>query len=153
MPSSRRLTVAIAIVLATPAAHACGEGIFSMGGSLRYGGYLAPQPAAVLVYEPDGNASQQRVALYRGLAGAGHRVTIVSDPSRLGEALAARRYDVVVVDHMHAHALEASTASPLRRLVVVAHRPARATQPGRMQVRESAGLGNWLGALNRLLKH
>ena len=68
----------VAAFVAAPAS-ACGEGIFSMGEGLRYDGYLAPRPATVLVYEPDGDATPERIAVYRGLARAGHKVTVVTD--------------------------------------------------------------------------
>ena len=79
------LATALAAAFAVPA-QACGEGIFSLGDALRYDGYLAPRPASVLVYEPDADATEDRIAVYRGLARAGHRVTVVTDAGQLGDA-------------------------------------------------------------------
>jgi hypothetical protein len=143
-------------VFATPAS-ACGEGIFSMGEGLRYDGYLAPRPATVLVYEPDADASAERIAVYRGLARAGHKVTVVTDAQHLPEALARQAFDIVIADDMHASALAIAAGvsgdSGARQLVVVAQKPARGASGGqRAAVQGSASLGTWLSTLNRLMK-
>lgn len=154
-PSRPVLVLLMFAALGSPPAIACGEGIFSMGDGLRYDGYLAPRPAEILVFEPDGEASDERIAVYRGLASAGHRLTIVSDASRVPEAFKDRRFDVVVADDAFAPAL--ANVLPLesraRQLLVVpgkAPRTGRDTQ--RAFVASSASLGTWLGALNRLTK-
>lgn len=148
--------LAVAVFAATPAG-ACGEGIFSMGEGLRYDGYLAPRPATVLVYEPDGDATAERIAVYRGLARAGHKVTVVTDEEHLPEALARQAFDIVVADDAHAPALAVAAGmsgdSGARQLVVVPNKPARAVAgSGRAAVRGTASLGTWLDALNRLMK-
>ena len=147
------LATALAAAFALPA-QACGEGIFSLGDALRYDGYLAPRPASVLVYEPDADATEDRIAVYRGLARAGHRVTVVTDAGQLGDALAKQPFDVVVVDDEYAGALAATAVASTRQLRVVPGAPARTASDGnRRYVRGSASLGTWLGAINRLLKN
>lgn len=147
--------LAVAAFAAAPAS-ACGEGIFSMGEGLRYDGYLAPRPATVLVYEPDGDATPERIAVYRGLARAGHRVTVVTDSEHLPKALARQTFDIVVTDDRHAQDLAIATGlsndSGARQLLVVPNKPARGrSSAGRAFVRGTASLGTWLGALNRLM--
>ena len=150
--------VFVVAALATSQASACGEGIFSMGEGLRYDGYLAPRPATVLVYEPDGDASKERIAVYRGLARAGHKVTVVTDSEHLSTALARQDFDVVVSDDRHAQDLAVaaglSGGKGARQLLVVQEKPQRGGgAAGPALVRSSASLGTWLGALNRLMKN
>jgi hypothetical protein len=147
----------VAAFAATPA-RACGEGIFSMGEGLRYDGYLATRPATVLVYEPDGDASPERIAVYRGLARAGHKVTVVTDGELLPKALARQSFDIVVSDDRHAQELALakglSDDAGARQLLVVPGKPARGgASAGKASVSGSASLGTWLNALNRLMKN
>lgn len=154
-PSRPVLVLLFCAALGSPPAIACGEGIFSMGDGLRYDGYLAPRPAEILVFEPDGEASDERVAVYRGLAAAGHRLTIVSDAGRVPEVFKGRQFDVVVADDAFAPALAnvLPMESQARQLLVVPGKaPRQAGGDGRAFVRGSASLGTWLGALNRLMK-
>lgn len=149
--------LAVAIFAAAPA-FSCGEGIFSMGDGLRYDGYLAPRPATVLVYEPDSDATPERIAVYRGLARAGHKVTVVTDREKLPEALAGQAFDIVISDDRYAQDLATATAasneSGARQLLVVANKPARGgPSAGKASVRGTASLGTWLGALNGLMKN
>lgn len=144
-----------AAILASPPALACGEGIFSMGDGLRYDGYLTPRPATILVFEPDGDASPERIAVYRGLARSGHRLTVVSDTEHISDALRAQSFDVLITDQEHAtllaEALPAGSSS--RQLLAVPGKPSRkAGTSDRAYVSSSASLGSWLGALNRLMK-
>jgi hypothetical protein len=146
----------VAAFAASPAS-ACGEGIFSMGEGLRYDGYLAPRPATVLVYEPDGDATPERIAVYRGLARAGHKVTVVTDSEKLPAALARATFDIVVTDDRHAQDLALATGLSndvgARQLLVVPNKPAKGgPTAGKAFVRGTASLGTWLGALNRLMK-
>ena len=148
--------LALATLAAAPAS-ACGEGIFSMGEGLRYDGYLAPRPATVLVYEPDGDASPERIDVYRGLARAGHKVTVVTDPDLLPKALERQNFDIVITDDRHAQDLAVATGvsndAGARQLVVVPNKPAQGgASAGKAFVRATASLGTWLGALNRLMK-
>jgi len=154
-PTRPLLPLLAAAVLACPPALACGEGIFSMGDGLRYDGYLTPRPATILVFEPDGDASPERIAVYRGLARSGHRLTVVSDREHISETLAKQAFDVVITDDQHAallaEAMPAGASS--RQLLAVPGKPARNAGSGnRAYVASNASLGSWLGALNRLMK-
>jgi hypothetical protein len=156
-PNLLLLPILAATTLFAAPASACGEGIFSMGEGLRYDGYLAPRPATVLVYEPDGDATPERIAVYRGLARAGHRVTMVTDSKLLSTALARATYDIVVADDSHAEELALATGlsddAGARQLLVVPNKPASGgASSGKAFVRATASLGTWLGALNRLMK-
>lgn len=144
-----------AALLASPATLACGEGIFSMGDGLRYDGYLTPRPATILVFEPNGDASAERIAVYRGLARSGHRLTVVSDTDHISDTLKAQSFDVLIADQEHAallaQALPAGSSS--RQLLAIPGKPERkANTSDRAYVSSTASLGSWLGALNRLMK-
>ena len=93
------LAIAVSAAVGSPPALACGEGQFNMGQGMRYQGYLAPRPATVLVYAdaPAGVAGDTQ-RLYRGLAQAGHKLTVVSDPGELSTALASGRFAIVIAD-------------------------------------------------------
>lgn len=141
--------------LASQPALACGEGIFSMGDGLRYDGYLTPRPATILVFEPDGDASAERIAVYRGLARSGHRLTVVSDTEHVSEVLKRQAFDIVIADDEHAGLLAAALpdGANSRQLLAVPGKPARKASTGnRAYVSSTASLGSWLGTLNRLMK-
>lgn len=157
MRKSLLAPILVVAALAAAPVSACGEGIFSMGEGLQYDGYLAPRPATVLVYEPDGDATPERIAVYRGLARAGHKVTVVSDREHLPKALARQKFDIVITDDQHAQDLAIATGlssdAGARQLLVVPNKPASSgPSAGKAFVRGTASLGTWLGALNRLMK-
>lgn len=145
----------LALAFVAPSAHACGEGVFSMGDGLRYQGYLAPRPATVLVYEADGHAGDELIAVYRGIARAGHKVTVVADPAQLPTVLASQSFDVVIGTSDDVGAVTAALpadASP-RQLVVVPQKPSRADNTAsRAFVKAGASVGTFLGVINRLMK-
>lgn len=158
MRKSLLVPILAVAVFAAAQASACGEGIFSMGDGLRYDGYMAPRPATVLIYEPDGDATPERIAIYRGLARAGHKVTLVSGSQYLTQALAGQTFDIVITDNQNAQALALATGlsntAVARQLVVVSNKPDRGSvSSGPAFVRGSASLGTWLGALNGLMKN
>lgn len=145
----------LALALAASPALACGEGVFNMGDGLRYQGYLAPRPATVLVYEADGHAEDDRKAVYRGLARAGHKVTVVADPSELPAVLASQSFDVVIgtTDDVGAVAAALPAGASVRQLVVVPQKPSRGDDTtSRAFVKAGASVGTFLGVINRLMK-
>ena len=97
-----------------------------------------------------------RIAVYRGLARAGHKVTLVTDSKLLPTALARATFDIVVADDQHAQELAIATGlsddAGVRQLLVVPKKPASSPAAGKAFVRGTASLGTWLGALNRLMK-
>jgi PleD family two-component response regulator len=142
----------LSLAFAPPGARACGEGQFNMGQGLGYQAYLAPNPADVLVMAP-GEDRIARRDLYMGLQRAGHRVTLVGDAAQLQEALAARRYDVVIADIDDADALApAIAANQATRLIPVVPRTARHDPRLRAQyaafLLDRASLGQYLRAIN-----
>jgi CheY-like chemotaxis protein len=147
------LGLALVLVLASSPASACGEGQFNMGQGLRYQGYLAPQPATVLVYD-DGAADHK--ALYAGLQKAGHKVTVVGNATAMSQALQQHHYDVVISDLDDSDAVQALTASASAKthlLPVVARnrRNAPETRRFRLFVLDGASLGQYLKAINQLV--
>lgn len=151
------LLIGLALGAASPA-YACGEGIFHMGDGLRYQGYLAPRPATVLIYEEQGKPPEERLAVYRGLARAGHRLTIASSADALSRAMQERRYDVVIADLDAAGAVSAASSSGAAapKLLPVVQRGQR-NAPGVRDrfaafVLEGASLGQYLKHINQLMK-
>lgn len=158
MPRSLKTLALVAAMCASTSAFACGEGIFRMGGGLRYQGYLAPHPAEVLVYDTSRVPPRDRVVVYRGLVQAGHRLTIAHDESELARALAMQDYDVVITGSDDAARVATNTpstnASPKWLRVV-----ADATTGGAggshaasdAFVVEGAGVGRYLRLIDRLM--
>ena len=109
------IPLGLAADLAAPAL-ACGERQFNMGQGLKYQAYLAPNPAAVLVY--DAGMSQaspkRRAALIEGLRASGHTVTEVADDTALARALQAGRFDVVIASYVNFSAVLAMLRAALR---------------------------------------
>lgn len=157
MSRSLKTLVLVAALCAGSNALACGEGIFRMGGGLRYQGYLAPHPAEVLVYDTSRSPPRERAVVYRGLVRAGHRLTIAHDETELASALASQRYDVVIAS-LPETARMATTASVAEAapkwLQVGSHAlPATGTADSRADafVAEGAGIGRYLRLIDRLV--
>jgi CheY-like chemotaxis protein len=159
---SRSFATALVISVAlgvSPVALACGEGIFHMGDGLTYQGYLAPRPAIVLVYQDNaGMPRAERIAVYRGLVQAGHRVTVANGPDALSRALREQHYDVVIADLAAERAVVAATsasgAAP-KLLPVVARSERNAPAVRERQagfVLDGASLGQYLRHINQLMK-
>jgi hypothetical protein len=142
------------LALACSPASACGEGQFNMGQGLRYQGYLAPHPAAVLVYD---DAASDREALYAGLQKAGHKVTVVGSVDAMSQALQAGRYDVVIADFDDVAALQSHTAGASAKpgvLPVVARNRRNAPEVSsrfKLFLLDGASLGQYLKGINKLL--
>ena len=150
--------LATAAILAPASTLACGEGQFNMGQGLRYQGYLAPRPAAVLVYA-DSASGAERKELYQGLEQAGHRVTVVTDAASLSRAMAANHFDVVIANFGQIDAVESSTsaaavAKPL--LLPIVARSARNEPELRSRFSlfliEGASLGQYLKVINQAVR-
>lgn len=147
-----------ALLLAPGPAQACGEGLFNMGQGLRYQGYLAPRPAAVLVYDLDRAPTENRITVYRGLVRAGHRLTIAHDPDELALALRQQRYDVVIAgyDNVDLIAARTSGAASTAKLLPVVARSQRNAPIVRSRftlfLLDGASLGQHLKSIDQLLK-
>lgn len=156
-----RTTLAIVALAAAFAGsapvRACGEGIVYMGDGLRHQGYLAPHPATVLIYAGDAVPTRERIAVYRGLARAGHRLTIVTDARDFALVMQQRRYDVVIADYAATtvvdRVLAALTAKP--SLLPVVARQLRNTPEVRgrfaQMLIDGASLGQYLRQINTLM--
>lgn len=151
------LSIAAALGAACPA-FACGEGVFHMGDGLRYQGYLAPRPATVLVFDDNRTPRAEKVAFYRGLVQAGHRLSIAHSADELAQAMQQRRYDVVIADFSELGVVGAAAPSAPRtpKLLPVVQRNQQHA-PGlrsRFEVfaLEGASVGQYLKLINRLMK-
>ncbi|CAN5672404.1 hypothetical protein BH23PSE2_BH23PSE2_08780 [soil metagenome] len=155
-PLTTLLSMAVALAAASPA-FACGEGIFHMGDGLRYQGYLAPRPATVLIYNDQRAPSADRMAVYRGLAQAGHRLTVAHNAGELSQALRERRYDVVITSLDAVAAVTAATPSAATspKLLPVVDRSQRNAADLRSRFAsflvDGASLGQYLKSINRLM--
>jgi CheY-like chemotaxis protein len=156
LPRPRALLVLALLASPLPAA-ACGEGMFNTGKGLPYQAYLAPRPAAVLVYSDPSGAGDagKQASLYAGLQKAGHQVTVVHDAQALERAIADRHFDVVISDFARVDAVDASTAAAANRpaVVPVVARSARNSAQVRdrfdLFVLDGASLGQYLRAINQ----
>lgn len=147
-------TLACTLLAAAPTATlACGEGQFNMGQGMRYQGYLAPRPATVLVYSDPaaGGDATDRAKLYKGLQMAGHRVTVVSDPGALTEAMSGKHYDVVIADFSQVSAVQAGAGHAM--VLPVVARTQRNAPELRSQfplyLVDGASLGQYLKVINQ----
>ena len=148
---SPRIVLVLALGALPLPALACGEGMFNTGKGLPYQAYLAPRPAAVLVYgEPDASRARE-ATLYAGLQKAGHQVTVVHDSAALERAIASRRYDVVISSLARVDDLGARTGDAAL-LPVVARRERNASHVRErfdLFVLDGASLGQYLRAINK----
>lgn len=149
----------LALVLALPAAaHACGEGMFNTGRGLPYRAYVAPRPAAVLVYADErSHAAHGRAQdLYAGLQRAGHTVTVVRDASSLEAALRERPYDVVISAFEAVDAVRPAAGMATPKLLPVVSRAARNAPEVKARfdlfLVDGASLGQYLRAIHRLVE-
>ena len=151
------LSIAAALSAASPA-FACGEGIFHMGGGLRYQGYLAPRPATVLVFDDNRTPRAEKIAFYRGLVQAGHQLSIAHNADELTQAMQQRRYDVVIADFSELGVVGSAAPSAARtpKLLPVVQRSQRDAPDLRSQFEvfalDGASLGQYLKLINRLMK-
>ena len=152
--------LACTLLLASSQALACGEGMLNAGKGLPYQGYLAPRPAAVLIYAtPDPSTSERdRTALYEGLRRAGHQVTLANNADDLARALHARHYDVVIAAYDALPAIDAAVPDNDRNgaaLLPVVDRHALASPDLRKQfaalLANGAGIGQYLRMIAKSL--
>jgi hypothetical protein len=102
MNGSRRRTSAMLVVAlcgATTQAQACGELMLRSLGAMRFRAFATKNPATILLYS--GDAADKRPAatdtkLHDALERVGHKVTFARGHAELGEALAGKRYDVLI---------------------------------------------------------
>jgi hypothetical protein len=144
-------------LVAIPPALACGDGLFNMGGGLRYQGYLAPRPATVLVYDNERTPSADRIAVYRGLVRAGHTLSIAHSVDELSQALHERRYDVVIAGLEEVGKVTAQTSAEAATptLLPVIERSQRNAPAVRdhfsLFLLDGASLGQYLKVINQAL--
>lgn len=159
MPRHLTFVLSLAAVLgAASPVFACGEGIFHMGGGLRYQGYLAPRPATVLVFDDNRTPRAEKIAFYRGLVQAGHRLSIAHSADELAQAMQERRYDVVIADFSELGVVGAAAPSAARTPMLLPVIPrSQRDAPGlrsRFEVfaLDGASLGQYLKLINRLMR-
>lgn len=93
------LTLLLAACLAFLSAvdlSACGDKFLRIGRSMRYGRYAAAYPATIVLYSPRNSVPARVTDLAAVLKRAGHRPTVVTQPTELSEALAAGKVDLVL---------------------------------------------------------
>lgn len=150
-------TIASVLALASVTAQACGDVLFRVGHGMRYDSYVAPRPAAVLLYaRADGQGTGKEIALRKGLEKAGHTVTMKTAGDSLVPEAGARPYDVVIADLAAINPLAESIGS-------AAHRPTfvpvvASSAEGELRdrypwwVREGASLAKYLHAIDKVME-
>lgn len=155
---NRKMLVAslfLSFLASAPPALACGEGQFNMGQGMRYQGYLAPRPAAVLVFVDPSADAAERQKMVKGLQQAGHRVTLAENPDALATAMHGTHFDVVIADIAQADAVAAinAPADKAARLVPVVARSDRNSPDVRsrfsLYLFQGASLGQYLKVINQ----
>ena len=118
--------LAVAICLAGVDAQACGELMLRSLGAMRYKAFVTHHPAAILLYSGDAASNGKRPAatdarFHQSLEKVGHKVSMARGPDELGQALAARHYDVIVAsaDDMVGVTSQITKASPGPTLIPV----------------------------------
>jgi hypothetical protein len=154
MTALRSRFIVLLLASAAPsAALGCGEGMFNTGKGLAYQAYLAPRPAAVLVYTTPGASSDEQERLHAGLQKAGHTVTVVRDTESLQRAIAEHRYDVVISSFDVVDAIPSQAGAGAATLLPVVARSARNSPQVRdrfdLFVLDGASLGQYLRAINK----
>ena len=142
--------------VATTNAQACGESMFHTGQGMRYHAFITRQPANILVYHP-GKPDAQQKQLYSGLERAGHKVTLVTDESALAQALADKRFDVIIASahDMREISVDINTVAPAPALLAVVGDSTR-EQPLHDRfahtLRENDGLNQYLKSIEQTMQ-
>ena len=93
--------ILVTICLTVADAQACGELMLRSLGGMRYHAFVTRHPAEILLYSRDTTGGSKRptasdAKFHDSLEIVGHKVTMVRGSDELGQALAARKYDVII---------------------------------------------------------
>ena len=149
--------IASVLALASVTAQACGDVLFRVGHGMRYDSYVAPHPAAVLLYVRAGGENTGReAALRKGLEKAGHTVTVKNAGESLAPDAGARPYDVVIADLATIRPLAESAggAPPKPTFVPVVASSAEGELRDRYPwwVKEGSNLAKYLHAIDKVME-
>lgn len=117
--------LALALLLASPSAFACGDKLAQIGRGVRYQRANAVHSASILILIDARLDRQTASRLGRAFTTVGHKVQIVDGAAGMTTALKAKRYDVVVTDNHAAVAIARevqSSSSPSATVVPVVNR-------------------------------
>lgn len=152
------LLFTLVLSTATTAAHACGEVMYRMGGALRYHAFITRHPAEILLYAGSHHSDAERKQFHDNLEKAGHKVTVLTDPDALTQALATHSYDVIIAsaDDMDAISAQITKASREPTLIPVLRRDASDESEMRARfprmVTEDANLNQFLKLIEQSMK-
>jgi len=134
----RTWAILVALCLTAADAQACGELMLRSLGGMRYHAFVTRHPAEILLYSRDTASSGKRptasdARFHDSLEKVGHKVTMVRGPDELGQALAARKYDVIIgyAEDMLAATSQIAKASREPKLI-----PVLDTESNERQMRE-----------------
>ncbi len=154
------LVGATGLCASMPAAQACGEAMYRVGGALRHHVFVTRHPARILLYAGPGAAAgdaQPAGGFPHDLERAGHTVDVIADPQALAAAVASHAYDVIITLASNLDAVDAALASAARApsLIPVYGRDAdgdafRARYP--LALREDSGLNRFLSEIEDTMK-
>lgn len=153
--------IAASLSMAPIESQACGATLFGTAQGARFHAYRARVPADVLIYASpqlaDSSATTEP-GIQEGLQQAGHRITVVTDADSLAAALKDRHYDVVIAGAGDADAvasqLDGSGKVTSVLPIVDKSSGGRSFAPDRyaQTLRASAGIGQFLKAINKLME-
>lgn len=112
------------ICLTATDALACGELMLRSLGGMRYRAFVTRHPAAILLYSAQAPGDSKLPAasddkFHHSLEKVGHKVTVARGPDELAQALAARRFDVIVAYASDMLAVASQTAKASREPALV----------------------------------
>ena len=150
------------LLLASPAARACGDKLLSLGRGVRFQqAFKAERPASILILpgSSSGGALAKDTGLQEALKQAGHKLQAVADAGSLRQALKSGKYDVVLADLSDVAGLgqEVQSAPSRPTLVPVMYKPdksardAAAKQYSRV-LRVPGKAGEYLAAIDEVMK-
>lgn len=125
---------------------------------MRFEARPAPLPAVVLLYTRAGDSTAgNESALRKGLEKAGHKVTVLSAGESFVQASGSRPYDVVIADLATIDTITGSISSAAKPGFVPVVGSSVSTESALGDrypwwVREGAGLGKYLHAINKVME-
>jgi hypothetical protein len=91
------LATAVALMVGSTAALACGESLYRVGKGVAYREYTAPLPGTILIVARD----EAEHLLAEALSKAGHNVEVVADINAVRSKLENGKYDIIMSRFEH----------------------------------------------------
>jgi hypothetical protein len=142
--------VALAVILTSVNAFACGDSLYRVGKGVSYRTYSAPLPGNLLVFGTSEGAKQ----LAEELARSGHGVHLVGSADELTSELDKGGYDVVIAPYSERAMIDGSSGASFLPIAVNGEEERLAKESyGRVMVPEKHEIKHYLKAIHRALKN